>query len=195
MRHLFESNYDRGARSLETQSEDLNCGERRRVIEVSDLEIAMNLFHQTVRYALRALSREVEQAGAICFRTGESGPLEILLVASRRNGRWGLPKGHIDPGETAIVAAEREAFEEAGVSGTISPEAFGSYVYTKKGSSSRYNVSVFLLKVHKISSQFLEHGKRKTRWVSVEDAIIEVDQPGLTPLLRQFRDRVRSSDH
>ncbi|WP_426129504.1 NUDIX domain-containing protein [Pararhizobium sp. PWRC1-1] len=47
-----------------------------------------------------------------------------------RNGRWGFPKGHIEPNESSH-AAKREAFEEAGVSGTAVQSVFGSYTYTK----------------------------------------------------------------
>jgi predicted NUDIX family NTP pyrophosphohydrolase len=32
-------------------------------------------------------------------------------LLSRRNGRWGLPKGHVDPDETSQQAAAREAYE------------------------------------------------------------------------------------
>lgn len=38
----------------------------------------------------------VQQAGAICFRVAADGHPEVLLVTSRRNGRWGIPKGRIE---------------------------------------------------------------------------------------------------
>lgn len=39
---------------------------------------------------------------------------QVLLVTNRHNGMWGLPKGHVEPGEEAKAAAERETFEETG---------------------------------------------------------------------------------
>ncbi len=36
-----------------------------------------------------------------------------------RNGRWDLPKGHVEPGESAEQAAEREIEEETGVAARI----------------------------------------------------------------------------
>ncbi len=37
----------------------------------------------------------VAQAGAICYRRNGKRVLCILLIGSQRNGRWGLPKGHL----------------------------------------------------------------------------------------------------
>lgn len=42
----------------------------------------------------------------------------ILLVKRRKEpnaGTWGFPGGHVEPGETALAAAERELLEETGV--------------------------------------------------------------------------------
>ena len=39
----------------------------------------------------------------------------VLLVRREDDGLWCCPGGHVDPGETVIAAAGREALEEAGV--------------------------------------------------------------------------------
>lgn len=57
--------------------------------------------------------RPVPAVGAIVFRDGA-----ILLVkrgAEPNVGRWSLPSGLLEVGETVEAAAERETFEEAGV--------------------------------------------------------------------------------
>lgn len=52
-------------------------------------------------------------AGGVIFnRDGK------VLVLRRANGPWVFPKGHIDPGETALQAALREVEEESGVKAT-----------------------------------------------------------------------------
>ena len=54
-------------------------------------------------------------AGAVVFR-GEPSDPEFLLVTARGNSReWGLPKGHLEPGESPAAAARREIGEETGV--------------------------------------------------------------------------------
>lgn len=73
----------------------------------------------------------------------EASRLEVLLVGSLRDGRWGLPKGRIEADEKkSKAAAEREAFEEAGVLGVADPEPLGSFFYFKDPTPQRYMVAV-----------------------------------------------------
>lgn len=54
-------------------------------------------------------------AGGVVFRD-DLGERRLLLVrGTRPPHEWVLPKGHIEPGETAVAAAIREVREEAGV--------------------------------------------------------------------------------
>jgi 8-oxo-dGTP pyrophosphatase MutT (NUDIX family) len=131
--------------------------------------------------------RDVAQAGALCYRRNENGGVEILFVGSRRNGRWGIPKGHVEGGEVSSAAALREAFEEAGVSGVVDKTVFGTFSYRKDTSPNQYQVAVHLLKVSRIADKFPEKGVRKTRWFPLETALREAAQPGLRLLLSSIR--------
>lgn len=54
-------------------------------------------------------------AGAVLWRPdSESGEPRIAVIHRPRYDDWSIPKGKIDPGETAPVAAVREIFEETG---------------------------------------------------------------------------------
>jgi 8-oxo-dGTP pyrophosphatase MutT (NUDIX family) len=53
-------------------------------------------------------------AGGALLRGGA-----VCLIKPRGKDRWQLPKGHIDPGEKAAQAAEREVLEETGHRGAI----------------------------------------------------------------------------
>lgn len=55
----------------------------------------------------------VEAAGGVV----ENGRGERLMI--RRNGRWDLPKGHVEPGEGLEACAAREIAEETGVGAEV----------------------------------------------------------------------------
>ena len=127
--------------------------------------------------------RDVAQAGALCYRRTEGGGLDILFVGSRRDGRWGIPKGRVEDGEASSAAALREAFEEAGVVGIVDETVFGSFSYRKDTGPNHYQVAVHLLQVLRIADEFPEKSIRKTRWFRLKDAVRDAAQPGLRTLL------------
>ena len=49
---------------------------------------------------------------AVARRERDSG--EILLIQRADNGHWGLPGGHVEPGESVAQATVREVLEETG---------------------------------------------------------------------------------
>jgi 8-oxo-dGTP pyrophosphatase MutT (NUDIX family) len=59
-------------------------------------------------------TRESISAGGVAFRV-VGGKCEIAIIRTSTEGRWQLPKGLIDPGETEQQAAIREVREEAGI--------------------------------------------------------------------------------
>jgi 8-oxo-dGTP pyrophosphatase MutT (NUDIX family) len=91
---------------------------------------------------------QYRQAAAVCYRGSPNGP--VFLLVRTFDGKWTFPKGQIDFGMTESEAAENEAHEEAGVTGSIEHEPFTSYRYVKNGASSASNeitVNAFLLAV------------------------------------------------
>lgn len=74
--------------------------------------------NETLSAGERSGSRIVCAAGAVLWRTAAADPgakaLEVAVIHRPRYDDWSLPKGKLDPGETAPVAAVREIFEETG---------------------------------------------------------------------------------
>lgn len=64
--------------------------------------------------------------GAVIWRKTDTG-LELLLIKQfAHKESWGIPKGHVQPGETFEQCALREVHEEAGIDvklGTRMPDA------------------------------------------------------------------------
>ena len=75
-----------------------------------------------------------------------------MLITSRDTGRWVIPRGGIKKGFTAAQTAEREAYEEAGVKGTISSISLGIFTYNKRlcnGAARPATVEVYAMCVEK----------------------------------------------
>nr|WP_289069582.1 NUDIX hydrolase [uncultured Aliiroseovarius sp.] len=127
------------------------------------------------------------QFGALPFRI-KNGKVEILLITSRGTGRWIIPKGWPMDGETPAGSAATEAFEEAGVEGTISHDVLGFYSYTKNHDGQRLPcvVAVFPLKVKKQLKSFPEKGQRRRKWVSQKKAAQLVWEPELRRIIKGF---------
>src|SRR5206468_12254776 len=90
------------------------------------------------------------QYGALPYRVkGRSRP-EIMLVTSRETRRWIIPKGWPKKGKSPHRSAAREAFEEAGVVGSVGRRSVGSFSYEKRlknGGTVECEVRVFPLQV------------------------------------------------
>lgn len=74
---------------------------------------------------------KMTHGGGVVVRTETNGELRVLLVRSKDGAHWVLPKGRIEPGETARQAAIREVREESGVVGEVVGE-LGVDSYTVK---------------------------------------------------------------
>ena len=53
------------------------------------------------------------------------GSVRVLLITSRSSGSWTIPKGKVESGVKPIDTVKSEAFEEAGVLGSVSATPIG----------------------------------------------------------------------
>jgi 8-oxo-dGTP pyrophosphatase MutT (NUDIX family) len=107
---------------------------------------------------------------AVCYRV-RGGEPEFLLVRTR-NGQWTFPKGRVDQDATNAHAAAREAYEEAGVRGSVEPVPFVCYRHCKPrrlGSRTQVVlVDAHLCKVKHLAPPLEEY--RDPTWFSVSKA-------------------------
>jgi 8-oxo-dGTP pyrophosphatase MutT (NUDIX family) len=123
------------------------------------------------------------QAGAIPFRLLEKR-FEILLITSRNNRQWTIPKGLIDPGMTAEQTAVQEAFEEAGITGTLFPEPVLQFSYRKWQGSCL--VRTFFFRVEQELENWPEKFIRQRRWVDQSEAARLIRFPEVRMFLGQI---------
>jgi 8-oxo-dGTP pyrophosphatase MutT (NUDIX family) len=129
------------------------------------------------------------QVAALPFVRQKDGH-QVLLVTSRETGRLVLPKGWTEKGMKDAAAAEREAFEEAGVKGNVSAKPIGTYNYTKivgPGFALECTVDVFPLEVKKHLKDWPEKSQRERFWLTPSEAALRVAEPALADLLRRFK--------
>lgn len=118
----------------------------------------------------------VRQAGVIAMKNGR-----VCLVTSRTGNRWVVPKGHIDPGHTAVEAAVLEAWEEAGLTGPVDPAPVGTFAYPKDGAD--YHVTVYLMPDPDEAATWPEASERTRAWLPAAEAARRVAEPGLRALI------------
>src|SRR5437870_8809679 len=129
----------------------------------------------------------LRQAAAIPIRAGK-----ICLITSSNGKRWIIPKGLIEPGQTAAENALQEAWEEAGLVGSLQAEPVGSYLYEKNGETCY--VTVFVMRVQKVAQGWPERALRQRAWVSPAVALERIEEIGLAEIVRAVlgkKERVR----
>lgn len=128
------------------------------------------------------------QAAALCWRRRKS-KLQVLLVKGRKSQRWVLPGGWALRGRPLAITAEREAWEEAGVSGSVGKRALAVVPKRKcyrLAGQIDWQVAIFSLEVGKVSDNYPEAKERERAWFSPEQAAKLVHPKALGPVLREF---------
>lgn len=119
----------------------------------------------------------------------EDGRPRVLLVTSRETKRWILPKGKPEKNRLPHEVALREAFEEAGLKGTISSEPFARFLSTKRLASGREipcAIEVYLMEVTKVLSEWPEMHERERQWATPGEAAMLSSEAGLVSVLLDF---------
>jgi 8-oxo-dGTP pyrophosphatase MutT (NUDIX family) len=130
------------------------------------------------------------ESGALAFRRESNGELLVLLISRKRSKKWGIPKGKVSPHLTFPETAAKEAFEEAGVVGCLSPSSVGMFRATKRSTNSQQRrtieVWVYLLEVTETLPNWPEKGERATRWVPCDVAARQLREPVLAHICRRL---------
>jgi len=155
----------------------------------------MRILKQLTRIAARryasAMSREGGdgdlpiQTGALPWRLA-GDKIEILLVTGRKSGRWTIPKGWPMSGKSLAEAAAQEAFEEAGVRGTVDPNPIGTFRHVKQLfalGDVEVDIVVHRMWVDREFDTWPELGQRKRKWFKAKDAAKRVDSSDLGAMI------------
>ena len=116
-----------------------------------------------------AIEREFS-AGGVVVRNMRGQPY-IAAIRLKEGAVLALPKGHIDPGESAAEAAQREVREETGVAGTLVEKIDDiRYWYVRGGQRVLKVVSFFLFNYRSGSVKDHDHEVVSAEWVPLAEA-------------------------
>ncbi len=134
-------------------------------------------------------SFQYTQASAIPFRFREGVPVYCMITA-RRGNKWGFPKGNLKAKQTVEIAAMAEAYQEAGLHGSIVDGLVGSYSYSK--ANIRHRVAVVLMLVKRCDDQWLEQDFRKRRWVTADEVCGLIKQKRRLRIFERAHERTKT---
>ena len=114
--------------------------------------------------------------------------IALLFVTSQTRGRWVLPKGKPEKGESHAQTCHREGFEEAGVRGVVLedfPTAITVGRQTDNGVQ-QVDVTYYPYLVLEQADGWPEIDLRQRRWVLIEDAPNMVSHEDFMEVIEHF---------
>lgn len=126
------------------------------------------------------------QVAALPWRREPDGSLRLLLITSRTNRKWMLPKGWPMTGKSDAESALQEAREEAGIEGVAAESPIGSYYYIRQaadGETKPAQAIIFSVRVSAERKTWNEKGERRRKWFTPEEAAERVYERDLRRFL------------
>jgi 8-oxo-dGTP pyrophosphatase MutT (NUDIX family) len=136
-------------------------------------------------------------AGGIVFRvSADNRDIEILLIQDSKN-RWTIPKGHIEPGETAKQTAVREIGEESGLKHVDVLTWLGKihFKYRRLDKLVLMTTQVYLVQsVDKKEHPTKEKWMNGIRWFSFSEALDAIEYADIEKLMLIAKKKIRSGE-
>jgi 8-oxo-dGTP diphosphatase len=131
----------------------------------------------------KASQSAIMAAGGVLWRkAADSDALEVALIHRNRYDDWSLPKGKIESGETAPVAAVREIDEETGYAAEL-----GRWLTTLSYPVDHHNKKVTYWAARAVGGEFAPNDEvDQMIWLPVADAMKRVSYPLDRKVLRRF---------
>ena len=143
--------------------------------------------------------KRAQSAGGVVFRLDGGGPPQILLL-KHTSGKWMLPKGTIEEGETPEAVALREVREETGISRVRVVADLGEerYYFFWRSEDTYYDKTVryFLLQFlgGEEANPQAEEGFVACEWVPVDEAMNRIKYKETREVVRRAKEKLTQAD-
>lgn len=135
-------------------------------------------------------------AGGVIWRRDEKGAIEILLIQDAKD-RWTIPKGHVEPGETAQQTARREIGEEAGLTNVEMQGWLGKihFRYRRIDKLVLMTTQIYLVKALGDTNAIQkEEWMNGIKWFSFNDALDAIEYDDIAKLILKGKTRIREEN-
>ena len=142
----------------------------------------------------RRAVREVS-AGGVIYRRLPDNSLRFLLIRDSYD-KWGLPKGHLEVGESPADAALREAREEVGLQDlrVVGPIRIIDWHFRARGGTLIHKFCHFFLLESPADEPVpqVDEGITACRWCALDEALSELSYDNARGVLRRAGDMART---
>ena len=147
--------------------------------------------------AIQEIVREPTSGGIIFRLTKDGKDIEILLIQDSK-GRSTIPKGHIEPGETAKMTARREIEEETGLKNVNILTWLGKihFKYRRADKLVLMTTQIYLVEAMDTHETPIgEKWMKGIKWFSFAEALDLIEYDDIEKLMLIAKKRIRAGDY
>ena len=148
------------------------------------------------RAAIQEIVREPTSGGIVFRLAADKKDVEILLIQDSK-GRWTIPKGHIEPGETAKMTARREIEEETGLRNFDVLTWLGKihFKYRRADKLVLMTTQIYLVQSLDPREDLVgEKWMRGIRWFSFNEALDLIEYEDIEKLMLIAKKKIRAGE-
>ena len=149
------------------------------------------------KVAIQEIVREPTSGGIIFRFTKDHKDIEILLIQDSKE-RWTIPKGHIEPGETAKMTARREIEEETGLKNVSVLAWLGKIHFKYRRMDKLVLMTTQIYLVQALDDHEKPEGEKwmkGIRWFSFAEALDVIEYEDIEKLMLLAKKKIRAGDY
>ena len=131
------------------------------------------------------MEKGVNKWGVIPFRGKDNEDLEFLIVSTKK-GNWGLPKGNLMKKLGSKGTALQEAYEEAGIIGSVIDQKLSTKIKGK-------HMAFYPMEVKNELAVWPESNWRQRKWIRSNEAKTYLNHRPLRSILKEISEKIFQS--